>query len=224
MAGALADGVVFGWSQDPKGDMLRAETLADQALTAEPGNALAHLVKALVIQSMIITGQRTPKERQWAAAIAEAEAARDLDPNLATAHAQASNWRLFLGQAEQGFSGVETAIKLSPRDPARPFWEFDICHLYSHLGQWTEVIEPCRLAVQQAPFVWYPYADLVFANAWLGHDDEAKAALADLLKVKPGLTAKGYTDTAATFSDNRVFTEQIARMVEGMRKAGLPEQ
>ena len=118
---------------------------------------------------------------------------RDLNPNLAIAHAEAGNSRLYLGQAEDGFSGVETAMKLSPRDPALPFWEFDICHLHTHLAQWSEAIEHCRRAVQGAPYVWYPYADLVFADAWLGRDGEAKAALTDLLKVKPGLTAKMYT-------------------------------
>jgi hypothetical protein len=204
--------------------MQRAEQLADQALTADPGKAVAHLIKALVIKSMIVTGQRTPKDRQWSAAIAEAETARDLDPNFASAHAEASMGRLFRGHAEEGFSGLETAIKLSPRDPVRPIWEVNICHLHSHLAQWDKAIEHCHLAVQGAPYVWFPYADLVAANAWLGRGDEAKAALADLSKVKPGLTAKMYTDEAATFSDNPVFTQQISRMVEGMRKAGLPEE
>jgi hypothetical protein len=92
------------------------------------------------------------------------------------------------------------------------------------LGHWEQAIEHCRLAAQGAPYIWYPYADLIAANAWLGRDAEAKAAFADLLKLKSGFTAKMYIDVAATFSDNRVFTEQIARMVEGMRKAGVPDQ
>jgi hypothetical protein len=64
-------------------------------------------------------------------------------------------------------------------------------------------------------------------KAWLHvqiFSSEAKAALVDLLKLKPDLTAKGYRDTAAMFSDNPVSTQQIARMAEGLRKAGLPEQ
>jgi tetratricopeptide (TPR) repeat protein len=180
-------------------------------------------VKALVLSSLTMSGLKTPKDRQWQVAIAEAEAARDIDPNFALAHDRASFWRLFLGRAADGFSGVETALKLSPRDPARPFWEYDICHLHSHLGQWEQALEHCRLAAQGVPFVWYPYADLIAANAWLGRDAEAKAALADLLKLKPDMTAQAYIAAAATFSDNPVFTQQIARMVDGMRKAGLPE-
>jgi hypothetical protein len=37
------------------------------------------------------------------------------------------------------------------------------------------------------------------------------------------MTAQAYLAVAATYSDNPVFTQGIARMVEGMRKAGLPE-
>ena len=40
---------------------------------------------------------------------------------------------------------------------------------------------------------------------------------------KPEMTAQGYLAAAATYSDNTEFTKQIERMVEGMRKAGLPE-
>ena len=223
LSSAFADGVVFGWSADPRGNMLRAEKLADEALSAEPNNAFAHFVKALVYQSLILTKLKTPPQPQWEAGIAEADAAIGIDGNLAGAHAISGFWRQFLGRAADGFSGVETAMKLSPRDPVRPIWEFQICHLHSHLAQWEQAIEHCRLAAQGASYLWLPYADLVAANAWLGRDTEAKAALADLLKLKPDMTAQAYLASAATYSDNAVFTQQIARMVEGLRKAGLPE-
>jgi hypothetical protein len=44
-----------------------------------------------------------------------------------------------------------------------------------------------------------------------------------MLKLKPDMTAQAYIAIGATYSDNPAFTQQIARMVEGMRKAGLPE-
>jgi hypothetical protein len=96
--------------------------------------------------------------------------------------------------------------------------------IHSHLAQWEQAIEHCRLAVQAIPNYWVWQAEMVFVNAWLGRDADAKAALTDLLKLKPDLTVKGYKDTAATYSDNPVLTQQIAHMAEGLRKAGLPEQ
>jgi hypothetical protein len=97
-----------------------------------------------------------------------------------------------------------------------------ICHLHSHLAQWDQAIEHCRLAAQGLPNVWYPHVDLVFANAWLGRDAESNAALADFLKLKPGFTVKSLIEAGHLFSDNAAYTEQIARMAEGLRKAGLP--
>jgi adenylate cyclase len=224
LSSALSDRVTFGWSADPRGEATRAETLIDEALAAEPDNAVAHLVKALTYQTVIITKVRTPPEPLWEAGIAEAEKAVGLDRNLATAHAISTYWRLFLGRAAEGFSGLEAAMRLSPRDPVRPIWEQQICHLHVHLAQWSEALEHCRSGIQGAPYVWFAHADLAMANAWLGHDTEAKSATADLLKLKPNLTVKGYAAIAATFSENPVFTQQIARMAEGLRKAGLPEE
>ena len=210
LAATLSDGVVFGWSADPRGNMLRAEKLADEALVAESGNAIAHLVKALVYQSLIITKLRTSPQPQGEAGIAEADTAIGLDQNLATAHAISGYWRLFLRRAGEGFSGLETAMTLSPHDPVRPIWEFQICHLHSHLAQWEQAIEHCRLAAQGPPWLWFIYADIIASNARLRRDAEAKAALADLLKRKPDMTAQAYVAAAATYSDNAVFTEQIA--------------
>jgi tetratricopeptide (TPR) repeat protein len=223
LSATLAGGIMAGLSADPRADSLRAEKLADEAVSAEPGNAYAHYVKSTVYEPLVVAGLRRPLQPQWEAGIAEADTAIDIDRNLAPAHQISGYWRVFLGRAGEGLTGVETAIRLNPHAPGRPYWEFDLCHIYSHLGQWEQAIEHCRLAAQGAPNFWFTYADLVAANAWLGRDAEAKAALADLLRLKPDMTAQAYIATGARYSDNPVFTQQVARMVEGMRKAGLPE-
>jgi adenylate cyclase len=223
LSAVLTEGIMLGFSADARGDAMRAEKLADEALSAEPGNAYAHYVKAYVQQPLIITGLRRPPAPQWESGIAEADTAISIDRNLAPAHEISGYWRVFLGRAGEGIAGVETAIRLSPHAPGRPFWEFELCHLHTHLAHWQEAIEHCRLAIQGAPNFWYPYADVAAANAWLGRDAEAKAALADLLKLKPDMTAQAYLAAGSMFSENAVFAQQIARMVEGMRKAGLPE-
>jgi hypothetical protein len=111
LSAALSDRVTLGWSTDPRADTLRAEKLSDEALAAEPGNADAHLVKALVYQNLNVTRLRTPPHPQWEAGIAEANAAIAINRNLAGAHAIIGYWRLFLGRAAEGFSEIETAMK-----------------------------------------------------------------------------------------------------------------
>ena len=211
-------------SADPRADAERAEKLVNEALSAEPDNAGAHVAKAQVYQALVLTRGDAPSDPLWDAAIAEAEAAVEIDRNNASAQAIRGWYRLFLGRAAEAFTGLETAMTLSPRDPVRPWWEYEICHLHAHLAQWEQALEPCRLAAQGLPNVWYPQGDLVIVNAWLGRDAEAKVALANLVRMLPGFTCKAEIALGARFSDNPVYNQQIARMVEGLRKAGLPEQ
>jgi TolB-like protein/class 3 adenylate cyclase/Tfp pilus assembly protein PilF len=224
LAGELGGAVINLWSANPQADAERAEKLANEALTADPENALVHLTKAFVYQASVLTRGNAPSDPLWEAGIAEADAAVELDRNFAYPQQTRGWYRLFLGRAAEAFAGVEAAMKLSPRDPYYPFWVFQICHLHSHLAQWDQAIEHCQRAAQALPNIPYPQQDIVFANAWLGRDAEAKVALTNLLKLMPGFTAKSYRDLGHLFSDNPVYTEQIARMAEGLRKAGLPEE
>jgi adenylate cyclase len=214
LATALAGRAQNGWSADPAADIARAEKLADQALAAWPDSAWTRFAKAYVLGA----------KRLWDPAILEMEAAIKSDPNLAPAHGTLGLWRAFVGHAEEGFSDVETAMRLSPHDPDMPPWEYYLCHLHSHLAQWDQAIPHCQQSLAASPQNFYPYIDLVAANAWLGREAEAKAALADLLKLNPRFTNKAFVTLGTYFSDNPVFAQQIARIAEGLRKAGLPEK
>ena len=198
-------------SSDPKSDIARAEDWAERAVVADPGNSAAHMAKALVLFA----------KRQWSQAIAEPDAAIADDPNNAEAHAARSFWKLYLGRAEEGFSGLETALRLSPRDPRVPLWQANVCYLHNYLAQWEQAIEWCEKAVASAPENLFAWVHLAAANAWAGHDKQAREALAQLQKVYPSYTVQSYAGTH--YSDNLTFNAQRARILEGLRKAGLPE-
>ena len=212
LAFSLAVRVTDLRSDDPKSDIARAEDWAERAVVAEPGNSAAHLAKAYVLGF---------GKRQWAQAIAEADAAIAADPNNAEAHAQRGFWKMFLGQSEDGFSGLETALRLSPRDRFVPIWQYNICGLHAHLAQWEQAIEWCEKAHAGAPEFWYPLAELAAANAWADHDKEAKEAAAQLQKVYPGFTVQTWAGRHR--SDDPTYNARDARIIEGLRKAGLPE-
>ena len=211
LASALIDRVTWLHSDDPKGDIARAEDWAERAVAAEPDNSDAHMAKARVFYA----------KRQWPQAIAEAEAAIADNPNNATAHAVHSYWKLYLGRSEDGFSGLETAFRLSPRDPGVPIWQFEVCVLHNFLAQWEQAIEWCEKARAGAAENPYMLVLLAAANAWTGHDKEAKEAVAQLQKAYPGFTVQTYA--GMHFSDDPTFNAQRARIIEGLRKSGLPE-
>jgi adenylate cyclase len=211
LSSALNDRAGNLWSQDPAGDIARGETLADSALALQPDDPWAHMAKAHIFES----------KRQWKAAISQAEAALADDPNNAWAHANLSFWNMFLGHSEDGFTGVETALRLSPRDPGANWWQFYMCHLHTHLAQWEQAIEWCGKSIASGNASMFPYVDLAAANAWAGHDKEAKEAVAQLRKIYPDFTVQSWA--GIHWSDDPTFNEQYQRIVEGLRKAGLPE-
>jgi adenylate cyclase len=212
LTNVLATRVNNLWSEDRAADIARAEKTIDAAIAIQPGNSSAHRQKALVYMD----------KGQWGPAIAEAETAITNDQNNALAHAQASFWRLFLGRAEDGFAGVETALRLNPRDPAYvPWWQYYMCALHAKLAHWEQAIPWCEKSIAGAPQVYLPYVELAAASAWAGRDKEAKEAAAHLQKVYPGFTVQ--TWAGWHLSDDPTFNAQYQRITEGLRKAGVPE-
>ena len=69
-----------------------------------------------------------------------------------------------------------------------------------------------------------PPATASASYAWRGQKAEAAAAIAELLKVRPGFTVESLAQDGAQYSDNPTFRKEFERIVEGARKAGLPER
>ncbi|HZZ26328.1 MAG TPA: hypothetical protein VFE60_28905 [Roseiarcus sp.] len=212
LAWTLVNRVTFLHSDDPKSDIARAEDWAERAVVAEPDNSAAHVAKAWVFYN----------KRQWPQAIAEADAAIAADPNNAEAHARRGFFKLYLGRAEDGFPDLEAALRLSPRDPYVPLWQQEVCVLHNFLAQWEQAIEWCEKARAGAPANVYTRVHLAAANAWAGHDKEAREVAVQLQKAYPGYTVQKYA--GMHFSDDPTYNAQRARIVEGLRKAGMPEQ
>lgn len=212
LAFALSRGVGFRWIPDPDGQVLaRADELIGRVLAAAPSHAYAHLVKGGVHRS----------RKQTQAALDEVESAIRYDRNFAMAYGDMGITKIQLGRSEEAFAPIETAIRLSPRDPLSNVWYYWICHAHEHLAQDAKAIEWCRKSVAIAP-LWFAYVNLAASYAYTGQDAEARAAVAELLKLMPGYTVKQWASTP--YSNNPVWMAQYARITEGLRKAGLPEK
>jgi hypothetical protein len=74
----------------------------------------------------------------------------------------------------------------------------------------------CEKSIDGIPQVFYPYVELAAANAWAGHDREAKDVAAQLQKVLPGYTVQ--TWAGRHVSDDPTYKAQYQRIVEGLRK------
>ena len=208
----LATEVNYRWSAAPAEALARADDLVSRVLSASPNNAMAHFVKGEILRA---------GGKDFEFAIGEYEAAIAINPSLAPAYAQLGHAKIRAGRAEEAFVPLQTAIRLSPRDPLLNIWYFIICHANTHLGRDDAAIEWCRRSVAIGPF-WISYVDLASAYAWTGRKDEAQAAVAELLKLMPNYTVDRWAHEG--WSSNPVFLAQYQRIIEGLRKAGLPEK
>jgi tetratricopeptide (TPR) repeat protein len=79
--------------------------------------------------------------RRFEPAIEEYERAINLDRNFADAYAHTALVKIFSRHSAQAFRPVETALRLSPRDPELALWLFFVCHAHAHLAEWEQAIE-----------------------------------------------------------------------------------
>ena len=90
------------------------------------------------------------------------------------------------------------------------------------LRRYDEAVRFARDAARHsiADLVW-PYVHLAAALGQLGRKTEALAAVEELRRRRPGLTVSA----VRSWPHNRSRSEDsLAHMLEGLRRAGLPEQ
>src|SRR6516225_8087132 len=139
-AGCLANDVNYGWSAFAIEDKKRATDLIDRALSKSPESAKAHLVKGNILLFGHPVGH--PEE-----ALAEYDAALEINPNFQAAHANKGMALILLGRARQALSPIQLALRISPRDNFAYFWHGSLCSAYLHLREYNEAIEECRRSV-----------------------------------------------------------------------------
>ena len=166
-------------------------------------------------------GRSLADVKEIKSAIAEFQTAIALDRNFATAHAALGRVLIFAGRSAKSFPHIETAIRLSPRDPLLANWYYIAGHAHIHQGRYDEAIEWCRRSIAGG-WHWFACIDLISVYGWKDQKEEAAAVIAELHKLKPGYSVQDWADER--WSDNPIFLEEYQQIVEGLRKAGLQEK
>jgi TolB-like protein/class 3 adenylate cyclase/Flp pilus assembly protein TadD len=202
------------WDPERARVLARADEAATRATAAAPDSAQAQSIKAEILGL----------QRRFDAALATYDRAIALDRNLTTAHVGRARHLIVAGRAADAVASVERAIRLSPRDPDLYLWYYVVCHAHTHLARDAATIEWCLKSIGTGKMFWHVWVDLASAYAWRGQTAEAAAAVAEILKLRPGLTVQQMVEEARASSDNATFRKEYQRIAEGVRKAGLPER
>jgi Flp pilus assembly protein TadD len=126
-----------------------------------------------------------------------------------------------IGRSEETEAHIAEALRLSPRDPFVAAWLSIVGDAKLFLGHDEEAVAHLRGALALNRNNPYTYFLLAAALAHLGRDDEASEAVKAGLALNPEFSMRRYRAGAA--SDNPTFRAQRERVVDGMRKAGVPE-
>jgi TolB-like protein/class 3 adenylate cyclase/Tfp pilus assembly protein PilF len=212
LADARAGASLF--ANDPAAALAAAEAKLIKALSSVPDHARAHLHLGIVY---IYTNRA-------AQGIAECEHALKLDRNLAYAHALIGNAKYFIGRAEETEAHVAEALRLSPRDTMTHVWMNYAGIARNHLGQWEQAVAWFRRAIEANRNFAHPNFPLAAALAQLGQFDEARAAVKAGLALNPSFTVSHFRAHVAAMSDHPAYLAQLEPVIDGMRRAGVPEQ
>jgi adenylate cyclase len=199
---------VFGWGDGTVAEgFARSGDAARKAVTADDSDAAAHGVLAIYD---LFSGQHAEARRRLRRAL-------DLDPNSVTTHGYLGVTEAFGGDYDAALSHLDDAIRLSPRDPLLVCWH--LCKGWAALSaeRYEEAIEFRTRAADANPEFPDIYAVLAAANGQLGRAEAARAALDQLLRRMPALTA-GDERLDRPFAR----TADRERFLEGLRKAGMP--
>jgi tetratricopeptide (TPR) repeat protein len=203
-----------------KGDLKKADELLSRALAADPNFPNAHDEKAWVFVL----------QKRYDEAVAEEERAIALDPSFIDAVSSLAFDYLFLGEFEKSNEIFDRAIRLSPRDPILNGRYGGKAMNYLALKQYDQAIDSARRAIAVDPNnIPYAHGPLIATLALTGREGEAREALQRYfaLPVTGPRTIAAWKAYKATFtnehSDPR-YIEFLDREVEGLRKAGMPEE
>jgi adenylate cyclase len=154
----------------------------------------------------------------------EHETAIALDHNNARAFHQLGLTLKFLGQPEAAIPHIEKAIRLNPHDAniADPYWGLGTCHLF--LGHVDEAIDLLRKAQAASPRRWYVPLDLAGALGLRGDLDEARAALAKAIELKPEMNSLAWLRAYPGPSNRQHGALYEKTVAVGLRRAGFADE
>jgi len=192
----------MGWAESPDEYWGRVAEHAGAALRLDANDARAHLLLARMHLSYA----------RFAAARTEIDRAIEINPNDADALAGRGNILVWLGENAQAIESLELAQRLDPELNA--FDRFALSVAYYLARRYDDSIENSELNLRRNPDAPFTRAILAAAYAESGRQADAQRVAADLRRSDP-------TFDGATFGNKFLNGRDLARLREGLRKAGL---
>ena len=203
---ALIYGIEYSFSWGTAGTDYETKILgqSDRAIALAPDNMRAYLVK-----SQYLSFSHCANE-----GFDVANAGLLVSPNDAHLYAARGFAEITLGRFEQAKTDFLPAMRLSPRDPAIAQWHVSFGLAELGLGHFGAAVDEFQKSIGFGNRTFIPRGCLAAAYALDGKADEANRALAEARRLNPKLSVKRMISAGP----------DIPNVLEGLRKAGLPEE
>jgi DNA-binding SARP family transcriptional activator/TolB-like protein len=198
-----------GWSQDRDADAQVALQCATRAIESDPASSIALTVDAWANLSL---------GRRYDIAEQRFEQAVGANPSDSTAWLLKGMMHAFKGQGGTAVAAAERAVRLSPLDPRRSYYDSLAATAYLSAGDFERAIELAQRSLRVDRLHASTLRALAIAQQLSGRAEDARQTLATLLKLDPTLTVGKYLSRhpAAEFSTGRLWADALG-------KAGLPK-
>jgi Tfp pilus assembly protein PilF len=195
------------WGRDRDGNLTKAMELGRKAIELDDRSAGAHLLVALVHQ---YRGEHDEAEVEGRNVLA-------LEPTQAETLGNLGRFLKASGRFEEAIAVLEKAMRIDPHHP--PDWIGWLGQSHFRLGRYDEAIRILEAGVAKHPDVLPLQLYLAQSYAMSGQAEQAKAHVAEVLRLNPDFTIDAY----AAYNRVSEVPRNIEIDVAAMRRAGFPE-
>jgi TolB-like protein len=198
-----------GWVTNTAHEVAEAARLAQRAVELGKDDAVALASAGMAVARVV-------GDLQYGASLIHQ--ALKLNPNLVSAWIPSGWVKVWLGEPDVAIKHFKSAIRLSPVDPQMFVLESGIASAHFIAGRYDDASIWADKALGGHTEYGSALRISTASHALAAREREAQQMLVRLRKADPGLRISNVTDRAPYRR-----SQDIARLIEGLRKAGLAE-
>jgi class 3 adenylate cyclase/TolB-like protein/Tfp pilus assembly protein PilF len=197
-----------GWSENPEIDAQLAIECSRRALNADPQCSLALVMAGFANTNLL---------KRLDIAEGQYDLALRVNPNDGLAWLLKGTLHAFRGEGRLATEHTERALKLSPLDPHRYFYDSLAATAALSAGQYTRAIELAKQSLRANRTHTSTFRALAISQWQLGLHDDARKTVSELLRLEPNLTVTRYRERhpSGGFATGKVWSTALL-------EAGVP--
>ena len=197
-----------GWSQDLALDARLAMDCTRRALDTDPHCSLALVIDGLV-HTNLLKQLDTAQERY--------ELALHANPNDSLAWLLKGTLHAFRGEGKAAVEGTQRALRLSPLDPLRYYYDSLAATAAMSAGQYERAIKLAEHSLRANRTHTSTFRALAISQWLLGRQEDARKTVGELMRLEPGLTVEKWLERspASPYETGKQWSGAL-------RNAGVP--